>query len=152
MRSSELQMCISYSRGVYHTGWTAVTHHRTPWASMTVKAPPFEEDVWELYSDTDWTQTKDLARQMPAKLRELQKQFLIEAARYKVLPLDDRLAEKFNPETAGRPILIKGKTQLLFGGMGRLSENSVLNIKNKSHSVTAEIVVPKEGAQGVIVC
>ena len=140
------------NRGVYHKGWTAVTHHRTPWASMTVKAPPFEEDVWELYSDTDWTQTKDLASQMPAKLHELQQQFLIEATRYKVLPLDDRLAEKFDPETAGRPILIKGKTQLLFGGMGRLSENCVLNIKNKSHSVTAEIVVPKEGAQGVIVC
>ena len=56
-----------------------------------------------------------------------------------------------NPDTAGRPVLIKGKTQLLFGGMGRLSENCVLNIKNKSHSVTAEIVVPKEGAEGVIV-
>jgi hypothetical protein len=48
-------------------------------------------------------------------------------------------------------VLIKGKTQLLFGGMGRLSENCVLNIKNKSHSVTAEIVVPEKGAEGVII-
>ena len=77
---------------------------------------------------------------------------MIEAARYKVLPLDDRLFEKLNPDLAGRPVLIKGKTQLLFGGMGRLSENCVLNIKNKSHSVTAEIVVPEKGAEGVIVC
>src|ERR1700722_14150997 len=56
-----------------------------------------------------------------------------------------------NPDTAGRPVLIKGQTQLLFGGMGRLSENCVLNIKNKSHSVTAEIEVPTSGAEGVII-
>ena len=88
---------------------------------------------------------------MPEKLHELQRLWLIEATRYKVLPLDDRLLEKINPDTAGRPVLIKGKTQLLFGGMGRLSENCVLNIKNKSHSVTAEIVVPEKGAEGVII-
>jgi arylsulfatase len=58
-----------------------------------------------------------------------------------------------NSDTAGRPTLIRGKTQLLFGGMGRLSENCVLNLKNKSHSVTAEIEVPKSGtAEGVIAC
>jgi hypothetical protein len=68
-----------------------------------------------------------------------------------VLPLDDRGIERANPELAGRPTLIKGNRQLLFGGMGRLSENSVVNIKNKSHAVTAEIVVPDAGAEGVIV-
>jgi arylsulfatase len=68
-----------------------------------------------------------------------------------VLPIDDRFVEKANPDIAGRPVLIEGKTQLLFGGMGRLSENCVLNIKNKSHSVTAEIEVPASGAEGVIV-
>jgi arylsulfatase len=68
-----------------------------------------------------------------------------------VLPIDDRVVEKMNPDTAGRPVLIKGKTQLLFGGMGRLSENCVLNIKNKYHSVTAEIEVPETGAEGVII-
>ena len=88
---------------------------------------------------------------MPEKLHELQRLWLIEATRYNVLPLDDRLLEKMNPDTAGRPVLIKGKTQILFGGMGRLSENCVLNIKNKSHSVTAEIVVPEKGAEGVII-
>ena len=56
-----------------------------------------------------------------------------------------------NPDTAGRPVLIKGKSQLLFGNMGRLSENSVVNIKNKSHAVTAELLVPDGGAAGVII-
>ena len=88
---------------------------------------------------------------MPEKLHDLQRLWLIEATRYKVLPLDDRMMEKMNPDTAGRPVLIKGKTQILFGGMGRLSENCVLSIKNKSHSVTAEIEVPEKGAEGVII-
>ncbi len=140
------------NRGIYHEGWTAVTKHRTPWASLDTKTVAFDDDVWELYDTTkDWTQANDLAKKMPEKLHDLQRLWLIEAMRYKVLPLDDRMMEKMNPDTAGRPILIKGKTQLLFGGMGRLSENCVLNIKNKSHSVTAEIVVPAQGAEGVII-
>lgn len=139
------------NRGIYHQGWTAVTKHRTPWLLIGAKTAPFDENVWELYADTDWTQANDLAKQMPGKLRELQRQFLIEAARYKVLPLDDRVAERMNPDTAGRPVLVRGQEQLLFGGMGRLSENCVLNLKNKSHSVTAELEVPSSGAEGVIV-
>ena len=71
---------------------------------------------------------------MPEKLHELQRLFLIEAAKYNVLPLDDRRAERFNSDIAGRPTLIKGTSQLLFGGMGRLSENVVLNLKNKSYT------------------
>jgi arylsulfatase len=77
--------------------------------------------------------------------------FLIEAAKYDVLPLDDRRAERFNADIAGRPQLIRGSSQLLFGGMGRLSENSILVLKNKSHAVTAQIVVPEGGGKGVIV-
>jgi arylsulfatase len=139
------------NRGLYHKGWTAVTKHRTPWAPMSEKLPAFDDDVWELYDTTkDWSQANNLAKEMPEKLHELQRLWLIEATRYKVLPLDDRMMEKMNPDTAGRPVLIKGKTQLLFGGMGRLSENCVLNLKNKSHSITAEIVAP-EKAEGVIV-
>ncbi len=140
------------NRGIYHKGWTAVTKHRTPWILVGQKTVALDDDVWELYDTTkDWSQANDLSKKMPEKLHELQRLWLIEAARYKVLPIDDRVAEKLNPDIAGRPVLIKGKTQLLFGGMGRLSENCVLNIKNKSHSVTAEIVVPKGGAEGVII-
>jgi arylsulfatase A-like enzyme len=138
------------NRGIYHKGWTAVTRHSTPWVMEKLGA--FDDDVWELYdTNTDWTQARDLAKQNPEKLHELQRQFLIEAAKYSVLPLDDRRVERFNPDLAGRPQLIKGKTQILFGGMGRLSENSIVSIKNKSYSVTAEVEVPKSGAEGVII-
>ena len=66
-------------------------------------------------------------------------------------PLDDRRVERFNSDLAGRPTLVRGPRQLLFSGMGRLSENSVLNLKNKSHSVTAQITVSDGGANGVII-
>jgi arylsulfatase len=140
------------NRGIYHKGWTAVTRHKTPWLLVGEKTPAFDDDNWELYDTSkDWSQANNLAKQMPEKLHELQRLWLIEATRYNVLPLDDRLAERVNPDTAGRPVLIRGKSQILFGSMGRLSENSVLNMKNKSHSVTAAIVVPPTGAEGVIV-
>jgi arylsulfatase A-like enzyme len=139
------------NRGIYHKGWTAVTKHRTPWAPFDTKNPAFDDDVWELYAPDDWSQAKNIVKENPDKLHYLQRLWLIEASRYKVLPLDDRMMEKMDPDTAGRPVLIKGKTQLLFAGMGRLTENCVLSIKNKSHSVTAEITVPEGGAQGVII-
>ena len=140
------------NRGIYHKGWTAVTRHRTPWLTGAVKVPAFDDDVWELYdTNTDWSQSKDLSKENPKKLHELQRLWLIEATKYNVLPLDDRMAERANPDLAGRPQLIRGSRQLLFGGMGRLTEGSIINIKNKSHAVTAEVLVPASGAEGVIV-
>jgi arylsulfatase A-like enzyme len=138
------------NRGIYHEGWTAVTRHVTPWLLGEVR--PLDDDVWELYDTTsDWTQANDIAQEEPERLAELQRLFLIEAAKYNVLPLDDRRMERFIAELAGRPTLIQGDRQLLFGGMGRLSENSVVTIKNKSHAVTAEIEVTDGGAEGVII-
>ena len=140
------------NRGIYHKGWTAVTKHRTPWVTGAAKLPAFDDDVWELYDTSkDWSQANNLAKEFPEKLHELQRLWLIEAVKYNVLPLDDRFAERANPETAGRPQLIKGNRQLLFGGMGRLTESSIVNFKNKSHAVTAEVVVPESGAEGVII-
>jgi arylsulfatase A-like enzyme len=138
------------NRGVYHKGWTAVTRHSVPWV-MSAELPPFQEDVWELYAPDDWTQSHDLSKEQPEKLQELQTLFLIEAAKYNVLPLDDRRAERFNADLAGRPQLVRGNRQILFGGMGRLSENSIVVTKNKSFALTAQIEVPEEGAKGVII-
>jgi arylsulfatase len=140
------------NRGIYHKGWTAVTRHKTPWLLHGETVPPFDDDVWELYDTSkDWSQANNLAKEMPDKLHQLQRLWLVEATRYNVLPLDDNVAARFDSDLAGRPVLIKGKSQILFGGMGRLSENSVLNMKNKSHSVTAKIEVPAGGAEGVII-
>ena len=140
------------NRGIYHRGWSAVTKHRTPWVMVGGALPAFDDDVWEVYDGaTDYSQAHDLAAEQPERLATLQRLWLIEAAKYQVLPLDDRGAERLEPTMAGRPTLIHGNSQLFFPGMGRLSENSVVSIKNKSFSVTADIDVPAAGANGVII-
>ena len=137
------------NRGLYHKGWTAVTRHSTPW--VMAQLPAYDDDVWELYAPIDWTQAHNIAAENPAMLKELQRLFLIEGVKYNVFPLDDRRIERFNADLAGRPTLIKGKSQMLYSGMGRLTENVVLNIKNKSWAVTAEVLLPESNAQGVII-
>jgi arylsulfatase A-like enzyme len=141
------------NRGIYHRGWSAVTKHKTPWVLVGGDMPAFDDDVWELYDGAggDFSQARDLAREQPERLAHLQRLWLIEAVKYDVLPLDDRSAERVNPDLAGRPSLIHGTSQLFFPGMGRLSENSVVNVKNKSFSITAEVDVPDAGADGVVI-
>jgi len=141
------------NRGIYHKGWTAVTRHGTPPWIVTGAQPSISEDVWELYDTTkDWSQAHDLAKQMPEKLAEMQRLFELEASKYNVFPLDDRKAERANPDIAGRPAVVHGNSQLFFPGMRRLQENAVINTKNKTHSITAEIEMPSSGtAKGVIV-
>ena len=140
------------NRGIYHKGWSAVTKHRTPWVMVGGEIPEFDADVWELYDgSTDFSQSRDLAAEKPELLAKLQRLWLIEATKYNVLPLDDRVAERLNPELAGRPTLIRGNSQLFYPGMGRLSENSVVSIKNKSFSVTAAVEIPGDGAEGVLI-
>jgi arylsulfatase len=140
------------NRGIYHRGWSAVTKHRTPWIMVGGELPAFDDDLWELYDGTsDYSQARNLAAEQPEMLAKLQRLWLIEATKYNVLPMDDRTAERFDPGMAGRPTLIRGNAQLFFPGMGRLSENSVVSIKNKSFSVTAEVDVPAGGAEGVII-
>ena len=140
------------NRGIYHEGWTAVTKHRTPWVVGQVQLPKFSEDAWELYNTyEDWSQSNNLSKEMPEKLKELQDLFLVEAAKYNVLPLDDRVGERFNAAIAGRPDLPGVRTTMTFyPGMTHLMENTVLNVKNRSHTITAEVEIPEEGADGVI--
>ena len=140
------------NRGIYFKGWSAVTRHSTPWLPTEV-LPPLDEDVWELYDgNKDWTQARDLAAEDPDRLSSLQRLWLIEAVKYNVLPIDDRRFERLNATIAGRPQLITGTKQVLFPGMKRLSENSVLDIKNRSFSVTAALDASSQGAtSGVVI-
>jgi arylsulfatase len=140
------------NRGIYHRGWSAVTKHKTPWLIVDPDMHGFEEDVWELYDGSvDYSQARDLRAEHPEMLAKLQRLWLIEATRYNVLPLDDRSGERLNPDLAGRPTLIRGNSQMFFQGMGRLSESSVVSIKNKSFAITADVDVPAVGAEGVII-
>ena len=77
------------NRGIYHKGWSAVTKHRTPWV-MVGRPPAFDDDVWELYDGTDYSQARNLVAERPEMLAKLQRLWLIEATKYNVLPMDDR--------------------------------------------------------------
>jgi len=138
------------NRAIYHDGWLAGTVHRAAW-EHTVRRP-LENDIWELYDTrTDFSLANDLAKQNPAKLKELQDLFMTEAVKYSVLPLDDRLQERFIAALVGRPDLMAGRTSLtLHEGMKGMSENVFINVKNRSHAITAEVKIPAKGANGVL--
>jgi Sulfatase len=139
------------NRGIYHEGWVACTKDSTPWMFLA-KLPKFDDDVWELYAPGDWSQANDVAAQNPTKLRELQQIFLIEGAKHNVFPLDDRQIERLNSDLAGRPDLTAGRaTMTLYPGMSQINENTVLNVKNKSHALTARFTVPDGKATGAII-
>jgi len=140
------------NRGIYHNGWTAVTRHSIPW-DATGTLPKFTADKWELYNtNDDFSQSQDLAAKYPGKLKELQRLFLSEAQKYNVIPLDDRRLERFVPSLAGRPSIMWGRTSVtLYPGMTAMMENTTLDIKNRSHSITAEIEIPQSGAKGVFI-
>lgn len=139
------------NRGIYHEGWFAGTIHKAPWEAKPRK--PLTEDIWELYNvNEDFSQSNNLASKHPEKLEELKKKFMEEAVKYKVLPIDDRSIERFDPVIAGRPDLMNGRTKLiLYEGAKGMPENAFINVKNTSLNITAEIDVPAN-ANGVILC
>jgi arylsulfatase len=132
------------NRALYHDGWIAACRHgRLPW--VTSGSYDFADDVWELYNlEDDFSEANDLSAKYPEKLRELQDLFWAEAAKYNVLPLDDRFVERADPSL--RPSLIAGRTHFTyFRGADRIPESSAANIKNKSHVITASLDQPGEG-------
>jgi hypothetical protein len=111
-----------------------------------------KDDVWELYDvRSDFSLGNDLAAKNPKKLAELQAVFMKEAAKYHVLPIDDRVFERLDAASVGRPDLMAGRTSLtLAEGMTGMMEAVFINVKNRSKTITAEIEVPAGGANGTI--
>jgi arylsulfatase len=141
---------IGGNRGIYHDGWFAGTVHRAPWEQKPRAS--LADDAWELYHlAEDFSAANNVASSNAAKLDELKALFLTEAAKYQVLPIDDRSVERMDPAVAGRPDLMGGRTSLtLYPGAVAMAENAFINVKNRSHSITATIDVPAGGADGVI--
>ncbi len=138
------------NRAIYHEGWLARTLHRAPW--QTLKQTPLADDKWDLFNvRDDFSCADNLAQSNPKKLEELKKLFMSEAEKYHVLPIDDRVIERVNPALAGRPDLMEGRTSLtLFDGMDGMLENTFINVKNQSKTITAKLEIPEGGANGVI--
>ncbi|TPX05025.1 arylsulfatase, partial [Schumannella luteola] len=137
------------NRAMYADGWIASCRHgRLPWE--TSGSYSWDDDVWELYDIThDFSQSIDLAAQEPARLRQLQDLFMADAARYQVLPLDDRFAERL--DVTLRPSYFAGRSRVTFHeGMTRLPEGSGPKLVSVPLTLTAEIEVRDSGAEGVV--
>jgi arylsulfatase A-like enzyme len=139
------------NRAIYHDGWLAGTVHRAPWEFQPRHL--LTEDHWELYDvRKDFSLSNDVAKANPKKLAEMQKLFMTEAVKYNVLPIDDRLLERFTASAVGRPDVMSGRTSLTLGeGMIGMMENVFIDIKNRSKTLTAEVEIPEGGANGVII-
>jgi arylsulfatase len=109
---------INSNRGIYHDGWFAGTTRLIPWIA-SAPTTPLEQDTWELYDETsDFSLSTNLAASNPDRLKEMQDLFMTEGAKYHVLPIDPRAVERTNPEIAGRPSLLGGRTSMtLYEGM-----------------------------------
>jgi hypothetical protein len=82
----------------------------------------------------------------------MQATFLEEAVKHNVLPLDDRSYERFNAAIAGRPDLMGGRTSLtVYSGMIGMKEDTFINVKNRSFSISADVEIPETGAAGVMI-
>jgi hypothetical protein len=140
------------NRGIYKDGWYATALHKVAWEAQSRSS--LAQDKWELFNTVDdFSWAIDLAAKYPEKLKEMQDAFMTEAVKYNVLPLDDRVYERFNPALAGRPDLLGGRTSLtVYEGMVGMKENAFINVKNRSHSITADVEIPDTGVSaGVII-
>jgi arylsulfatase A-like enzyme len=138
------------NRGIYSDGWYAnTTPPVAPWI-LNAKMPPIADYKWELYNlAEDYSQFNDLATTNPAKLAEMQAIFQQEITKYPVLPLDN---SQFQRAIAPRPSAIAGMTEFNYSGEAAgIPLGNAPNILNKSFTITADIDVPKGGAEGMIV-
>jgi arylsulfatase len=142
---------FSGNRGIYKDGWYATALHKVAWEPQP--RGPYEQDKWELFNTADdFSCAIDLSAKNPDKLKEMQQAFLTEAVKYNVLPLDDRVYERFNPALAGRPDLMGPRTSLtVYKGMVGMKENAFINVKNSSYSIAADVEVPQSAVSGVII-
>ena len=131
-------------RALYHEGWKAVTYH-----PIQVDEPSLADDVWELYHvDEDVSECHDLAAEHPEKLQELVERWWIEASRYQVLPLDNRPLSELVFE---RPSSVPPRSQYVYFANGAsVPEGVAVNVRNRSHSVIAEVEIGDSGAEGVL--
>jgi arylsulfatase len=136
------------NRALYRDGWMAAARHgRLPW---TLGTHDFDRDAWELYHLAhDFSQATDLATTHPGKLTELQDRFWVEAEKYQVLPLDDRMTERADPTL--RPSLIEGRTSYTYYPGVRVPESSAPQTTNRSHTIIAHVEVPRGRTDGVLV-
>ncbi|QDT48315.1 Arylsulfatase [Symmachiella dynata] len=136
------------NQGIYHNGWMASAIRGVPWFSENEPGDLLNMP-WELYHiDEDYSQANNLVKEHPEKLAELVKQFFAEAAKYNVLPLDDRKTERLNVDN--RPSLTAGRKSFTYPNLLRLPEGAAPDLKHRNHTIIAKATIPDGGADGML--
>ena len=136
---------------IYQDGWIASTKvMRPPWELAGAVSQDPAGFPYELYDLTkDWTQFENVAAKYPAKLKELEKLFWVEANKYQVLPLDSSVATRL---VQPRPNLAAGCTEFTWSGEITGTPNGdAPSILDSSFNFKAEVDIPQGGAEGTIV-
>jgi len=136
---------------LYNDGWLLSTKvNRAPWEAFGVaNTDPLNNQVLELYDlNTDFSQTKNIADKNPEKVKEMKKQFIAEAKKYQVFPMDASVGARL---VAPRPNITAGRTEFVYTyPMVGLPQGDSPSLLNSSYTITAEIEVPQGGAEGMI--
>jgi arylsulfatase len=132
------------SRALYQDGWKAVTFKAlgpmTGDTTANAFMAPFDDDVWELYHvAVDPSEVHDLAEQEPERLARMIDTWWEEAARFHVLPLDNRiLLTILNPP----PNKIHERDRYRYVPFGAPVPQSIaVDVRNRSHEITASVHV-----------
>ncbi len=137
---------------LYDDGWLLSTKvNRAPWQAFGPANPdPLNNQDFQLYNlKTDWSQAEDVAAKYPQKVKEMRQQFLAEAKKHQVLPLDASVAARI---VAPRPNITAGRSEFVYTRpMIGLPQGDSPFILNASYTFTADIEVPQGGAEGMIV-
>jgi arylsulfatase len=141
---------------MYKDGWWAACKlDRIPWdlspATMARFAPGAydpEQDTWELYYlPDDFSQAHDLATEHPEKLAELTALFWDEAEKHQVLPL----LAGFSVFYGILPPMPTTTTRTFHGGVENIASGMIPRVYGRSYAIEAELNVPADGAEGVII-
>jgi arylsulfatase len=133
------------TRGIWENGWKAAALH-----APLVGKGNFDKDEWELYHvDKDRSESTNLAKQNPAKLKALVKSWFAEAKKNLVLPLDDRsAAELLGVE---RPSEEKPRERYIYyPGTSPVPEGVAVNVRGRSYKILADVEIENPDCSGVI--
>lgn len=139
-------------RALWHDGWKAVVYHQF---DVPVTEETLSTEEWELYrvdpggpEPVDRSEVHNLAEKYPAKLQELIERWWVEAGKFKVLPIDGRGVERL---ATPRPQITPDREQYVYWpGESEIPEAVAVNVKNRSHTITAEVEIPEGGVEGVL--
>jgi arylsulfatase len=140
-------------RSIHHDGWRAVC----PWEGRNADAAgkvfdaatlqDLDVNGWELYHVAeDFSESTDLAADLPAKRLEMITRWYVEAGKYGVLPLDGRVSARLLGPYVGGSV----DTMTFSGGTQTIPARLVVKTTNRPWSIVADVEVPERAGGAIL--